>query len=76
MTNLRCFSEDIMKKKQFLVTGDLTFLQRRKLFHEPETYCFPSTLKEFFKNFYFEVYDQMIVERFDQPGYEIYVKLQ
>ena len=50
-----------------------------KTFDEPETYCFPSTSKEFFKNIYFEVYDQTINgirERFDQPDHQIYVNLQ
>ena len=46
---------------------------------EPDTYHFPSTPNKFFKDIYFEVYDQTvngIKERFNRPDYRIYVNLQ
>ena len=66
-----------MKKEKLLDVGDL-ILSRRQ-FHEPESFNFPSISKEFFKNIYFEVYDQSINglrERFGQPDYQIHVNLQ
>ena len=48
----------------------------------PKTQCsyhFLSTPKEFFRNSYFEVYDQTvngIKERFNEPDYRIYINLQ
>ena len=54
-------------------------LNFQKKFDEPDSYHFPSTPKEFFRNIYFEVYDQTvngIKERFNQPNYRIYVNLQ
>ena len=76
------FWEDIMKKKEHLDIGDPILPRQRKLpkkFDKPDTYHFPSTPKEFFRNIYFEVYDQTvngIKERFNQPDYRIYVNLQ
>ena len=73
------FWKHIMKKKEHLDIGDPILPQQRKLpekFDEPDTYHFPSTPKDFFRNIYFEVYDQTvndIKERFNQPDYRIYV---
>ena len=76
------FWEDIMKKKEHLDIGDPILPRQRKLpkkFDEPDTYHFLSTPKEFFRNVFFEVYDQTvngIKERFYQTDYRIYVNLQ
>ena len=76
------FWEDIMKKNEHLDIGDPILPRQRKLpkkFDEPDTCHFPSTPKEFFRNIYFEVYDQTvngIKERFNQTDYRIYVNLQ
>ena len=76
------FWEDIMTKKNHLDIGDLILPRQRKLlkkFDKPDTYHFPSTPKELFRNIYFEVYDQTdngIKERSNQPDYRIYVNLQ
>ena len=71
-----------MKKKKFLNVRDPILPRRRKLsekFDERESYGFPSIPKYFFKNIYFEVYDQTIYgvrELFDQLDHQIYVNLQ
>ena len=76
------FWEDIMTKKNHLDIGDLILPRQRKLlkkFDKPDTYHFPSTPKELFRNIYFKVYDQTlngINERVNQPDYRIYVNLQ
>ena len=49
-----------MRKKEHLDIGDPILPRQRKLlkmFDEPH---FPSTPKEFFRNIYFEVYDQTV----------------
>ena len=71
-----------MKKKKFLNVRDLILPRRRKLskkFDVRESYGFPSIPKYFFKNIYFEIYDQTIYgvrELFDQLDYQTYVNLQ
>ena len=76
------FWEDIMKEKEHLDIGDPIVLRQRKLskkFDKSDSYHFPSTSNQFFRNIYFEVYDQTvngIKERFNQPDNRIYVNLQ
>ena len=71
-----------MKKKEHLGIGNPILPRQCKLpkkFDEPDTYHFPSTPKEFFRNIYFKVYDQTvngIKEIFNQPDYCIYMNLQ
>ena len=57
------FWDDIVKKKEYLDIGDPILPRQRKLpkkFDEPDTYHFPSTPKEFFRNIYFEVYNETV----------------
>ena len=76
------FWEDIMKEKEHLDIGDPIVLRQRKLskkFDKSDNYHFPSISNQFFRNIYFEVYDQTvngIKERFNQPDNRIYVNLQ
>ena len=76
------FWVDVMKKKEHLDIGDPILPRQRKLpkkFDKPDTYHFPSTPKEFFRNIYLKVFDQTvndIKEIFDQPDYRIYVNLE
>ena len=70
------------EEKKHLDIGDLILPRQCKLlkkFDKPDTYHFPSTPKELFRNIYFKVYDQTlngINERVNQPDYRIYVNLQ
>ena len=76
------FWEDIIKNKTLLDIRDPILPRRPKLlkkFDKPENYHFPSATKYFFKNTYFDVYDQTINcirGRFDHLEYQIYVNLQ
>ena len=66
-----------MKKKKFLDVGNTNESLRKRFTNQ--TYYFPSSSREVFKNIHFEAYVPTINgirERPDHPDYQIYVNLQ